>query len=1075
MLKQVLTVLLISTLLALDIAHAQTESLTSKIDSFCSEVDTPIPYGAMNKDVAYLQAILSGYYKYKIAPTGYFGPVTFNIIKLIQQDIGIYNPSGSLGPITLDVIRKALCSPRTYAESLLLEVPSTSSKLPAVSFVQPAQMSVPQAIIVGKAAPASTTEDSEKILSADTALQAGTYFVVIDASKLIGVDPSGLKDSTNGIIRAIGNGNRKVNFSCGTYLISSTITLPSNTEIAGSDKKCVIFKADPNIKQNTLWSYYMAGVSGKNIFTNRDFIRGNTNIYIHDVTLDASSVYMHLASFVRSSNIKISRVNFYGGNGAPSNDGVSFIKSNNYTVEDSECSNVYNACYDQWDGSHDFTIRNNTVNGLGVLLHGILINGISSENSLSSAVANTSYNGFIHNNLVSNVKSEGISAYGLCSDRTPDVCGDVNNITISSNTIDTVSEPKTGRSYFGILVDGKNMIVKDNLVKNTYQSGIWVGRAKTNTDSVSITDNKIFNSNMGASSTTQPTYTDAITVAHSTNNVIIKNNDITGSLHRYAISVGASSTNTTICTGKMDIGTKGTILDLGKNSIYPCVVSNTIGYISKVSTGDGVANGWAFDRAASTSNVLIRFYLDGLPESGGILIGSTTANTVFKQVNWDYGIDGDHGFYFRIPDSLRDNKPHTLYVYPVGMDGNLGKAINPTDGIPFTISSSTAVGSAPVTDGSCLDPNSRCPSVGNNYLSPNYPTTSGWGDGRNYFNEWQCKSTAGYNYIARLNILPLGTFGSFLQKDSLDSSWGFDMADGNPILYFVTASEDFTAKWSLKKAIFNKITTSWDVFSVFDNPVKGGVSSQNGRSGYYVMNDYGQPGWGPVSTVPGSDNKIPGVSNVSVSKQIPSYPLVGKGPLGITAISSTLWPSTVSGGPEGRTCIHMNPKLLDYDSNGIPHTLIVNLWQNTTMQACKLPVGAPIAQLSEPGNYIYRYQGSDLGWQLDLDYGKVVDSSHIDTTNSLKQVPKLAAGTDHGLLIANWDGTVSYVDMEKPKDNNSEILLDCSASGVHFGEVAGKRNSIFFLGVKPDIASERTKYGLSNLVLPGDIYYAFTK
>ena len=906
----------------------------------------------------------------------------------------------------------------------------------------------------------------------------GTATTTVSVIDLPGVDPTGATDSSLGILAAIGSGGHKVVFPCGTYVVSQVLLLPSNTEISGSGT-CTIVKASLTISANTQWYTVLPGHVAINIFANADFANGNSNISVHDITLDASSVFMHIASFVHSNHITIANIRFLGGIGVPTNDAISFVGSSYYSITNSYCSNVANACYDQWDGSHDFVISNNIADGGGSARHGILINGLSSGNATYHNQSNTTFNGMVTGNTITNTKSLGIAAYGLCSSYGP-VCGTVHDITISNNTVDTVSNTISGLSYFGILVDGTDMVVTGNIIKNTYQSAIWIGRGNTATTRVTVTNNTISDANMGYASSTKPTVASAIDVTNASDHVTLKGNIVSGSHQKYALSIAAGVTNTSVCAGTMATGTAGLISDLGTATAYPCAVvstppSVTIGYISKITPGDGVAQGWAFDKSASSTNIAVNFYLDKTRKSGGILIGSTVAYTVNKQANWGYGIDGDHGFSFSIPSSLRDGQAHTLYVQPAGVDGIIGKAINPAGGLPFTINATSSVGSAPVTDTSCLSPGSRCPSIASDYLAPNYPAASGWSDGHNYFGDWKCVSAAGYDDIARLNIIPEGTSGSQFQKDSLDTAVGYDMSSTGAILYFVTSDHSFSSTWSLKKAIFDKPSGNWNIYSVLDNPtVPGGVSSQDGRAPYIVMNDYGQPGWGPTSPIPGSQNKIPGVSDVSASQQIPSYPLIGSGPLGITAVTNALWPSTTSGGPQGRTCIVMNPKLLDYDANGVPHTLIGNMWQNATGQACPLPSGAPISKLPSAGNYLFRYQGPSLGWQLDLSTGRITDSLHNDPTNTLKQTPKLMPGTAHTLLLASWDGTVESIDLDKPAASNAAKLLDCSAGGAHFGEVAGGTGgTVLFQAVKPDIAAERAKYGLSTNVLPVDIYYAF--
>jgi len=162
----------------------------------------------------------------------------------------------------------------------------------------------------------------------------------------------------------------------------------------------------------------------------------------------------------------------------------------------------------------------------------------------------------------------------------------------------------------------------------------------------------------------------------------------------------------------------------------------------------------------------------------------------------------------------------------------------------------------------------------------------------------------------------------------------------------------------------------------------------------------------------------------------------------------------------------MNPKLLDYDADGVPHTLITNMWQDNYSHACELPLGAPITQLPAPGNYLYRYKGPTLGWQLDIEAGLVTEV-HNDTTNSLLITPKLLFGTQHSLIAALWNGIVETIDLDKPKTNNTTVMLNCTAADVHFGEGTGSQNNFYFLSTPPGDSSNAN--GTFNV----DIYYAF--
>ncbi len=483
--------------------------------------------------------------------------------------------------------------------------------------------------------------------------------------------------------------------------------------------------------------------------------------------------------------------------------------------------------------------------------------------------------------------------------------------------------------------------------------------------------------------------------------------------------------------------------------------------------GDGVARGWAFDRSRSGQPVTVNFYIDAPAESGGVLAGDVKANLVDKSVNLTFKVDGDHDFAFRIPDRWRDGARHVLYAQALAPDGQVCRAAeNARAGFALRPSAARA---AQVIDGHCLDPQTRC-----KFTQPNSAAVAaaGWSDGRDYFDEFRCVSPVGYNAIARLNIMPLGSIGPHMQKDSLD--YGGEH-DGAPIIYFSLEESDKSSNWSLKKAVFSAAEERWRIYSVLDNPGNsGGVSSESGMGRYVVMNDYSLPGWGPSSPIPGRENKIPAVADVSANPNLPSYPLTGAGPLGITAITNTIYPSTGGAGVARSTCIHMNPKLLDYDAAGAPHTLIANLWQNTRSDACPLPPGAPAERLPHPGNYLYRYKGATQGWQLDLTRGLVTDSIHNETRNQFILTPKLLFGTNHTLIAASRDGMVYSFDPDRP-NADAKVLADCRRGGVHFSEAAGTANGVFFLVVKEPIDAERRKYGLANDVYPADIYYLFKR
>jgi len=139
---------------------------------------------------------------------------------------------------------------------------------------------------------------------------------------------------------------------------------------------------------------------------------------------------------------------------------------------------------------------------------------------------------------------------------------------------------------------------------------------------------------------------------------------------------------------------------------------------------------------------------------------------------------------------------------------------------------------------------------------------------------------------------------------------------GSPIIYFTSSRyTTYSSTYSLKKAVFSP-KGDWEIYDILDYPSSAaGISSLDGRYPAFVMNDYSLPGWGPTSPFSGSGNLVTRVSNTAINPEKNSFRLVGTGPSGLSTIVDYCraqgW-STVE--VAGRTCLHMNPKLFDFDS-----------------------------------------------------------------------------------------------------------------------------------------------------------------
>lgn len=452
----------------------------------------------------------------------------------------------------------------------------------------------------------------------------------------------------------------------------------------------------------------------------------------------------------------------------------------------------------------------------------------------------------------------------------------------------------------------------------------------------------------------------------------------------------------------------------------PAYAARPYGFVGNI-TSDGQVTGWAQDLDAPDDHIDVAVYIDG-PYPTGTFIGTTKAN--LSEFNLTYG------FRLLVPQ-LKDNKPHSIYVYGVDPSGTTNNTLllNSPQTYPMD-------------------------ATGVYYNEPNYPESSGWGaDTTNYFTQWQCTSTTGINGIYRLDIASLGKHSSLFWKDSLFVN-NVDYVDGAPVVYFTAGLTSSIPKFSLKKAIYNKTQNKWQVSDVLNhpNPILGGFSSQDGIGDDYILNEYGIPGWGPTSHKPGSASKIPGVSNTPTASGIASYPLVGSGSLGLTTITNLIQNNAPS---DFNRCIHMNPTLFDFDSTGIPHSMAVYLFTTQdTASACKLPSGE---QLPHAGYYVYHYVDNTRGWQLDTATG-LIDGTQTSVLNYIY-------GSNKQFMGARYDGTVQTIDLTKPAASRVNTVLDCSKSGIHMAEGSGQPNQIFFLGM----TQEATMDQLPNL----DIYYAF--
>ncbi|MBL8299234.1 MAG: hypothetical protein JNN30_12925 [Rhodanobacteraceae bacterium] len=349
------------------------------------------------------------------------------------------------------------------------------------------------------------------------------------------------------------------------------------------------------------------------------------------------------------------------------------------------------------------------------------------------------------------------------------------------------------------------------------------------------------------------------------------------------------------------------------------------------------------------------------------------------------------------------------------------------------------------------------------YRYANASNPSGWSTGTNYFTTWGCRApSGGINTIRRLNIAPIGSHTTNTWKDSLHVDFNEYVGD-NPVIYFSGGSAFATPTFRLERATFNATTGNWSI-AEFDSNYSspGGISSNDGRKDDYITNVYQQDGWGPFANRSGSVSAIPGVSTTAVSGE---YPLIGSGTYGISTIRAL---QGNSADPNTKSCIHMNPSLFDYDSNGRPRGMMACLWTGNSSSThpwptdgCALPGNGG---RSTSAHYVYRYNTSN-GWQLDPNPVLPADScATVGTVNHIQS-------SNQKFLVTRWEGRIDQLDLTT--NTVTQGLLDCTASPtvVNFAEASGQSNQIYFIATRPN------EYGPANGQQDGipthDIYVGF--
>lgn len=120
------------------------------------------------------------------------------------------------------------------------------------------------------------------------------------------------------------------------------------------------------------------------------------------------------------------------------------------------------------------------------------------------------------------------------------------------------------------------------------------------------------------------------------------------------------------------------------NNAWPCNLDNVyitvgvaapgdtapIGYVTSADTAGSNCwvGGWAYDPDTPAQSIVGHVYVNG-PAGSGTYIGMFNVDQPNAAVNDAFGITGNHGFAYTIPNAYRDGASHTFYVYSINTSG----------------------------------------------------------------------------------------------------------------------------------------------------------------------------------------------------------------------------------------------------------------------------------------------------------------------------------------------------------------------------------------------------------------------
>lgn len=370
--------------------------------------------------------------------------------------------------------------------------------------------------------------NSAGFLSGAVARTVNTKLQEIISVKDFGAVGDASTDDTAAIQAALNalnvNGGGTLYFPLGTYMITSTLQVYSNTCITGDGPGSVI-------KSNN-----MSITAGAWPFGNQTLLvmDGVSNVIVENICLDISGITNFLTatrailanntSYLWVQNCKILTSGAATACTACNN---YYIVNNDVYVSSTDGIGHHDGIIDSWWGSHTFTIDGNTINNnISDLRYAILVTG--QTNALAAAAC---HHFTIVNNKIYDVDAVGIWINGRNGQN---YCG-----IIANNQIENVA------SFYGIDVqDTTDCIVANNIIRNTYLTGIFVGSENNvsyaGAQNVTVSNNVI--NNPSTSAGVSPLYNSGIAFDKAAN-CVASANVVFGSTYRYGVIFSASSSN----------------------------------------------------------------------------------------------------------------------------------------------------------------------------------------------------------------------------------------------------------------------------------------------------------------------------------------------------------------------------------------------------------------------------------------------------------------------------------------------------------------------------------------------------